>query len=94
MAMTQDNGDQAPRRPGAHPVGTAAAIIYGTFLLLLLTIPQSIVSWLGDMNANAVQQSVLRGAEAVQAASHRVGLDIPYIQARSAFFALTGKDDN
>jgi hypothetical protein len=86
---------QATGRQGrAHPVRTAAVIVYATFLLLILAIPQSLVNWLRDMDASPVQEFALRGAEAVQAASHRVGLDVPYIRARSAFFVLTGKDDN
>ena len=81
-------------RHGGSPVRTAAIIIYATFALLMLTIPQSLVNWLRDMDENPVQQTLLRGAEAGQAVSRRAGLDAPYRRMRAEFYALTGKEDN
>jgi hypothetical protein len=92
MSQTQDL-QPTPRR-AANPVRTAAVIIYATFALLILTIPQSLTNWLRDMNENPLQQACLYAAEAVQSASHRVGLDVAYREARAAFHALTGKEDD
>ncbi len=88
------DSDHIPAAPRPCPVRTAAAIIYVTFALLILTIPQSLTNWLRDMEENPVQQVLLRAADAVQSASHRAGLDIPYRSARTAFHALTGKEDD
>ncbi|HLH87028.1 MAG TPA: hypothetical protein VKX28_01115 [Xanthobacteraceae bacterium] len=90
--MSQTEERQPPTPP--DPVRTAAVIIYATFALLLLTIPQSLTSWLRDMDENPLQQASLYVADAVQAASHRVGLDIAYREARAAFHASTGKEDD
>jgi hypothetical protein len=86
---------RSPNHSGdpAHVVRTAGIVIYATFLLLILAIPQSLVNRLDDMNESAVQKILLRGASAVQAASHAAGLDRPYRRARSVFLALTGKED-
>jgi hypothetical protein len=78
----------------ARPVRTTAVIVYATFLVLILTIPQSLVNWLGDMNDNPVQQVLLHAANGVQAASHRIGVDLVYLRARSAFRALAGKEED
>jgi hypothetical protein len=83
-----------PRARRANPVRTAAVIVYATFALLVLTIPQSLTNWVRDWDESPEQRVLLRAAEAVQAASHRVGLDIPYRAARAAFHALAGKDDD
>jgi hypothetical protein len=82
-----------PPGRGANPVRTAAMIIYATFALLVLAIPQSLTSWLRDMDESPLQQACLHAAEAVQSTSHRVGLDAAYREARAAFHALTGKED-
>jgi hypothetical protein len=93
--MSSGQDTHSTRAPGsARPVRTTAAIVYATFLLLVLTIPQSLTNWLRDMEENPIQQVLLHAADAVQAASHRAGVDAVYIRARSAFFALTGKEDN
>jgi hypothetical protein len=90
------NADDMPVHQArrGNPVRAAAVIIYATFALLILTIPQSLTNWLNDMNESPAQQVLLRAAEGVQAASHRVGLDIPYRVARATFHALTGKEDD
>lgn len=83
-----------PATPDAHPLRTAAVVIYGTLALLMLAVPQSLVNRLNDLEENRVQQIALRAAEGVQAASHHVFLDRAYVQARAVFLALTGKEDN
>ncbi len=77
----------------AHIVRTAGVVIYATFLLLVLAIPQSLVNRLNDLDESAVQKILLQGASAVQAASRAARLEVPYRRARSAFLALTGKED-
>ena len=37
----------------------AAIVLYGTLMLLAVTIPQSVVNWLADMNGNPVQETAL-----------------------------------
>jgi len=93
--MARTHEPYPPRDPGsAHPVRTAAVIIYATFLLLIVTIPQSMTNWLRDMNENPVQQVLLRVAEGVQSASQRTGLDVPYRWMRARFLAVTGKEED
>jgi hypothetical protein len=92
MANGKDS-EATPEQGGARPVRTAAMVIYATFALLILTIPQSLPNWLRDMEENPVQQVLLRAASGVQAAAQAVGLDVPYRRARAAFHAWTGKED-
>ena len=82
------------RAQRGNPVRTTAVIIYASFALLILAIPQSVTNWLRDMNENPIQQVLLRGAEGLQAAARGIGLDIPYRAARAKFRALTGKDED
>jgi hypothetical protein len=79
------------RRRPFPTLATVAVVIYGTFALLLVTIPSGMVTWLSDMNGNPVQQTLLRGAQALQAASQRWGLAAPYRVARGVFLEVTGK---
>jgi hypothetical protein len=78
----------------AHPVRAAAIVIYATFALLILSIPQSLPNWLRDMEENPVQQVLLHAARGVQSAAQAVGLDVPYRRARAAFHAWIGKEDD
>ena len=74
--MANGEKTQAARgQGGASPVRTTAVIVYATFLLLILTIPQSLPNWLRDMEENPVQRVLLRAASGVQAASQAVGLE-------------------
>jgi len=93
MANAEESG-AARGEGGGHPARTAAVIIYATFALLILTIPQSLPNWLRDMEENPVQQALLQAASGVQAAAQAVGLDVPYRRARAAFHAWTGKEDD
>jgi hypothetical protein len=70
----------------------AAIVIYATLALLAVTIPQSLVNWLGDMNGNAVEETLLRGAEGLQNVSERTGLATVYRRARDLFIAVSGAD--
>ena len=94
MASADDDPDDERPDAGGNAVRTAAVIIYATFALLVLTIPQSLTNWLRDMDDNPLQQAVLVAADAVQSLSQRVGLDVPYRRARAQFKALTGKEDD
>jgi hypothetical protein len=93
--MTDASQTQARHGQGTAPkVRTAAVVIYATLALLILTIPQSLPNWLRDMEENPPQQVLLHAAEAVQAVSQAVGLDVPYRHARAAFRAWAGKADD
>jgi hypothetical protein len=86
---------QANRGQGTAPtVRTAAAIIYATLTLLIVTIPQSLPNWLRDMEDNPAQQVLLTAASGVQTAAQAVGLDVPYRRARAAFRAWAGKEED
>jgi hypothetical protein len=76
--------------PAARPLRAAALVLYGAFILLALTIPQSLTNWLRDMNENPVQLAALRGAEAWQAVAEKTHLPAVYRCARDAFIAVTG----
>jgi hypothetical protein len=78
----------------ARPVRTTAIVIYATFALLILTIPQSLPNWLRDMEENPVQQVLLHAASGVEAASQAIGLDVPYRRARAAFRQWAGKESD
>jgi hypothetical protein len=93
MASIDHDHTAGPATPDAHPLGTAAIIIYATFALLVLAVPQSLVNRLDDLNENPVQQVALHVAEGVQAASHALRLDVPYQRARAFFLAVTGKEE-
>jgi hypothetical protein len=74
-----------PRSSSGNPVRVAAFVIYGTLGLLLLTMPDSVVSWLQDRNANVVRLTASRAAQAVQWVSNTSGLSAPYSGARTFF---------
>ena len=93
MANHTRTGD-ARGQGGLRSVRAAAVVIYATFVLLIVTIPQSLPNWLRDMEENPVQQVLLHAASGVQTAAQAVGLDVPYRRARSAFHAWTGKEDD
>jgi hypothetical protein len=93
--MTPDRLSRPTVAPAApHPIRAAAVVIYGTFALLIVAIPQSLVNWLQDKEIGTIQGTLLQGAEAMQAASYRAGIDIAYRRTRAVFLELTGKQDN
>ena len=84
----------SPDQPRPYPLRTAIIVIYATFALLAVTIPQSLVNWLGDMRSNPVQEALLRGAQALQSFAEQTGVATPYRRAHELFNAATGHDDN
>jgi hypothetical protein len=68
----------------------AAVIIYATLALLAVTIPQSVVNWLADMNGNPVEATALRGAELLRNLSQGAGVSTVYQRARDIFIAISG----
>jgi hypothetical protein len=105
MAMAQeslpDNSSPSTLPPTARPRGqrtrpflTAAAVIYTTLGLLAVTIPQSLVNRVRDINNSAIEEALLPVAEALQSASQRAGLAAPYQRARALFLAFAGKEEN
>ena len=88
--MKHKNPTEFERR---HPMGvlrTAAIVIYATLMLLAVTIPQSVVNWLADMNGNPVEETALRGAEVLRNLSQRAGVATGYQRARDIFIAISG----
>ena len=79
---------EQPRPAGE--LRTAAIVIYATLALLAVTIPQSVVNWLADMNGNPVQETALRGAEVLRNLSQRAGVSTVYQRARDIFIAISG----
>ena len=78
-----------------RPVGdlrTAAIVIYATFALLAVTIPQSVENWLADMNANPIQETALRGAQLLRNLSQRAGVATLYQRGRDIFIAISGAE--
>jgi len=78
-----------PPRP-ANPLRSAAIVLYATLVLLAVTIPQSVVNWLADMNGNPVQETALRGAEVLRNLSQRAGVATVYQRGRDIFIAISG----
>ena len=68
-----------------NPVLVAAFILYGTLILLWVTIPGSVVSWIKGFEDGTMQQVALRMAEGVQAVSGQLGLNGPYLFARRLY---------
>jgi hypothetical protein len=83
---------ERPRPAGV--LRTAAIVIYATLALLAVTIPQSVVNWLADMNGNPVQETALRGAEVLQNLSQRAGVAAVYQRGRGIFIAISGTEPN
>jgi hypothetical protein len=83
-----------PRANKARPLRTAAVVIYATLCLLAIAIPQSLVNRVRDINNSAIEEALLPAAEALQQASERAGLTVPYQHARALFLAFAGKEEN
>jgi Na+/glutamate symporter len=88
--MKHANPSEFERRRSTRNLRTAAIIIYATLVLLAVTIPQSVMNWLADMNGNPVQETALRGAEVLRNLSERVGVATVYQRARGIFIAISG----
>jgi hypothetical protein len=78
----------------AHPLRSAAIIIYATLTLLALTIPQSLTNWLSDMNGNPAQEAAQRGAEGLRHVSQAAGIAGVYQRARDKFLSISGVEPN
>jgi hypothetical protein len=83
--------DFEPPRP-ASALRTAAIVIYATFALLAVSIPQSVENWLADMNANPIQETALRGAQLLRNLSQRAGVATLYQRGRDIFIAISGAE--
>jgi hypothetical protein len=83
-----------PPQPPAHPLRTAATVIYATFALLIATIPQSLPNWVRDKETNPALTALLAIADVVEAVSHGARLDVAYRSARGVFLEWTGKGEN
>jgi hypothetical protein len=90
MKHVNPSAFEQPR--SVNPLRTAAIVIYATLMLLAITIPQSLVNWLGDMNGNPVQETALRGAEVLRNLSQRVDVAAGYQRARDIFIAISGAE--
>jgi hypothetical protein len=88
MKHTNPTEFEPPRPMGQ--LRTASIVIYATLMLLAVTIPQSVVNWLADMNANPIQETALRGAEALRNLSQRSSVATVYQRARDIFIAISG----
>jgi hypothetical protein len=100
-----DSGDQmtlldpdhippTPGRPLRHPLTAAAVVIYGTLMLLALTVPRGLLNWSRDLDPSGPQRLMLTGAQAVQTFARASGADWPYYRARDAFLKATGKSED
>ena len=96
-AMSLTDPDHIPPMPGKplrHPLSAAAAVVYGTLVLLAITVPRGLVNWSRDIAPGARQVLMLDGALAVQSVARRLGLDRPYEAARALFLKATGKSED
>jgi hypothetical protein len=89
-----DHISTPPGRPQRQPLLTSSVVIYGTLILLALTIPRALVNWSKNFEPNPIQMTMLRVAEAVFAASHGAGLDRPFLAGRALFLKVTGKEED
>jgi hypothetical protein len=84
----------APGKPLRHPLGAATAVIYGTLVLLALTVPSGLVNWSRDLDPGARQALMLDTALAIRSFARTLYLDQPYEQARALFLRTTGKNED
>ena len=69
--------------PQQRPLLTTSVVIYATLALLAVTIPRGLVNWAKNFEPGAPQQAVLQVAEAIAAASHRIGATGPLTRPRT-----------
>lgn len=81
-------------QPQERPLLTTSIVIYATLALLAVTIPRGLVNWAKNFEPSAPQQVVLQVAEAIAAASHRIGADRAFAEARDLFLRVTGKRED
>ncbi len=80
--------------PQQRPLLTTSVVIYATLALLAVTIPRGLVNWAKNFEPSAPQQVVLQIAEAISVASHRIGADRAFGEARELFLRVTGKRED
>jgi len=80
--------------PQRRPLLTTSVVIYATLALLAVTIPRGLVNWAKNFEPGPSQQAVLQVAEAIAAASHRIGADRAFDGARDLFLRVTGKRED
>jgi hypothetical protein len=90
--MKHANPTEFDRPRPASDLRTAAIVLYATLMLLAVTIPQSVVNWLADMNGNPVEDTALRGAQLLRNLSQRAGVATVYQRARDIFIAISGAE--
>jgi hypothetical protein len=88
--MKHVNATEFERPRSNSALRTAAIVIYTTLALLAVTIPQSLVNWLADMNGNPVEETAMQGAEVLRNLSQRAGVATVYQRARDIFIAVSG----
>jgi hypothetical protein len=88
--MKHANPSEFERPRPAGNLRTASIVIYATLALLAVTIPQSVMNWLADMNGNPIQETALRGAQLLRNLSQRAGVATVYQRARGIFIAISG----
>jgi hypothetical protein len=77
-----------------RPLATTLVVIYGTLVLLALTIPSGLVNWSKNFEPNVPQEILLRTAQAVQSFSQAIGADWAYRKGRQIFLDATGKQED
>lgn len=80
--------------PQERPLLTASVVIYATLILLAIAIPRGLVNWAKNFTPSAPQAVMLSVAEAVAAASHRIGADRAFARCRDLFLRATGKTED
>ncbi len=88
--MKHVNPSEFERPRSAGNLRTAAIVLYATLALLAVTIPQSVVNWLADMNGNPLEETALRGAQLLRNLSQQAGVATVYQRARDIFIAISG----
>lgn len=63
----------------------ATIVLYGTMFLLLLTIPQALLSWTDDLKPERLHQNLTLVAGEINGLSEALGLDRGYKLLRSRF---------
>jgi hypothetical protein len=76
------------------PLRKTAVVIYATLFMLALAIPESLVTWIGDMKSTEIREALLPAAQALERIGEESGISAPYTRARAAFLALTSGQTN
>jgi membrane protein YdbS with pleckstrin-like domain len=85
-----DDVEAASPIPPQKRLRTVAIIVYATFALLVLAIPDAISSRLDDLNPSPLVRAAQAAVGAVAQVSNTLGIAPVYRAARSRFLAATG----